>query len=275
MYKPYLLTLNYFMRFFPFRFAATACAVVLMFFTCTAFAGVPVKNYYQLKIYHYKSQSQEDKIEHYLQQAYVPAMHRAGIKNVGVFKPVTQQDTNRMIYVFTSFTSLESLAGSANKIQADAKYLADGKEYIDADYKEAPYTRLETIVLQAFPGMPSTAVPNLTANKTDRVYELRSYESATEKYNINKVKMFNTGNEINIFKNLGFNAVFYGEVIAGSRMPNLMYMTTFNSKEDRDKHWDAFGSAPAWKALTSQAQYANNVSHADIIFLHPVVYSDF
>ena len=251
------------------------CACLLVAAASTAFAKAPAKNYYQLKIYHYKTQEQENKIEHYLQQAYIPALHRAGVKSVGVFKPVTQQDTAKLIYVFTPFSSLDKLAGINEKLQEDAQYLTDGKDYIDADYKDAPYSRIETIVLQAFPGMPAPAVPNLTAAKADRVYELRSYESATEKYNFNKVRMFNVGDEIGLFKRLGFNAVFYSEVIAGSHMPNLMYMTTFNSKEDRDKHWEAFSNDTQWKTLTAKAEFKNNVSHADIIFLHPAEYSDF
>jgi len=257
------------------RLVYCACLLVLVAASSTAFAKAPARNYYQLKIYHYKMQMQESKIEHYLQQAYIPALHRAGVKGVGVFKPVTQQDTAKLIYVFTPFSSLDKLAGINEKLQEDTQYLTDGKDYIDADYKDAPYTRMETIVLQAFPGMPAPAVPNLTAAKADRVYELRSYESATEKYNFNKVRMFNVGDEIGLFKRLGFNAVFYSEVIAGSHMPNLMYMTTFNSKEDRDKHWEAFGNDAQWKTLTAKAEFKNNVSHADIIFLHPAEYSDF
>jgi hypothetical protein len=264
------------MKVSSFRIALSCCLFILaLVYNTTTFASAIAPNYYQIKIYHFKTQAQEDKIEQYLQQAYVPAIHRAGIKNVGVFKPVVQQDTNRMIYVFTPFSSLEKLSGNANKLQADSKYLADGKEYIDADYKDAPYTRIETIILEAFPGMPTTSVPNLTANKSERVYELRSYESATEKNNINKVKMFNIGDEINLFKRLGFNAVFYGEVIAGNHMPNLMYMTTFNNKEDRDKHWEAFNNDAYWKELVAKPEYQHNVSHADIIFIRPVAYSDF
>lgn len=259
-----------------FRFALCSCLFVLsLFASVAAFAKSPARNYYQIKIYHYKTQVQEEKIEHYLQNALMPALHRAGVKAVGVFKPVAQQDTSRVIYVFTPFTSLEKLSANERELQADAKFLADGSDYINADYKDIPYTRIETIVLEAFPGMPGTAVPQLTASKNERVYELRSYESPTEKYNVNKVKMFNTGDEISIFKNLGFNAVFYAEVIAGSHMPNLMYMTTFNSKEDRDKHWDAFNNDPLWKALVKKAEYQHNVSHADIIFLRPATYSDF
>ena len=251
------------------------CLSIFLMSSLNAVAKAPAREYYQLKIYHYKTQEQESRIEQYLQQAYVPAIHRAGIKYVGVFKPVTQQDSDRRIYVFTPFSSLNKLAGIEQTLQADTKYLADGSDYIDADYKNAPYNRIETIILQAFPGMPTTAVPNLTAPKAERVYELRSYESPTEKYNVNKVQMFNVGDEIGLFKRLNFNAVFYSEVISGSHMPNLMYMTTFNSKADRDKHWDTFGNDAQWKTLTAKDEYKNNVSHADIMFLHPTEYSDF
>lgn len=251
------------------------CLSIFLISSLNAVAKAPAREYYQLKIYHYKTQEQETRLDQYLQQAYVPAVHRAGIKYVGIFKPVTQQDSDRKIYVFTPFSSLNKLAEIEQTLQTDTKYLADGKDYIDADYKNAPYNRIESIILQAFPGMPSTAVPNLTAPKAERVYELRSYESPTEKYNANKVRMFNVGDEIGLFKRLNFNAVFYSEVISGSHMPNLMYMTTFNSKADRDKHWDAFGSDAQWKTLTAMDEYKNNVSHADITFLHPTEYSDF
>jgi hypothetical protein len=238
-------------------------------------ANAAKRYYYQLKIYHYKTQAQEGRIDRYLEQAYVPAMHRIGIQNVGVFKPVKQDTADMRIYVFTPFASLDKLVGIDKKLQGDTKYLTDGEDYINADFKDVPYNRIETLVLQAFPGMPVPAVPNLTGNKADRVYELRSYESATEKYNFNKVRMFNDGDEVGLFKRLGFNAVFYSEVIAGSHMPNLMYMTTFNNKEDRDKHWDTFNNDPYWKTLSGKAEYQHNVSRADILFLYPVAYSDF
>jgi hypothetical protein len=259
-----------------FKFICFCVSIILIAaLSASASANASAKEYYQLKIYHYKSQYQEIRLEQYLQQAYIPAMHRAGIKYVGVFKPVTQQDSDRKIYVLTPFSSLDRLAGIEQHLQADTKYLADGKDYIDADYKNAPYNRIESIILQAFPGMPSIEVPAaLTAVKADRVYELRSYESPTEKYNFSKVRMFNVGDEIGLFKRLNFNAVFYAEVISGSHMPNLMYMTTFNSRADRDKHWTAFGNDPQWKTLTATDEYKNNVSHADIIFLHPTDYSD-
>ena len=87
--------------------------------------------------------------------------------------------------------------------------------------------------------------------------------------------MFNAGGEIKLFDRLGFNAVFYAEVISGSKMPNLMYMTTFSDMSSRDTLWKAFFAAPEWEALKAMPKYENNVSHADIIFLFPTEYSDY
>ncbi|WP_217452261.1 NIPSNAP family protein [Mucilaginibacter humi] len=118
-------------------------------------------------------------------------------------------------------------------------------------------------------------MPNLTAKKADRIYELRSYESATEKYNASKVKMFNVGDEIGIFKGYNFNAIFYAEVIAGSHMPNLMYMTTFNGLQDNKDKWKLFFADERFKALGKMAEYQKNVSKAESLFLYPADYSDY
>lgn len=248
---------------------------VLLFFVCNSSAKAADGYYYQLKIYHLKTQAQESRLDNYLQNAYLPALHKLGIKNIGVFKPVEADTSGKKIYVLIPYKTWEQIKKTDQQLAADRQYLADGKDYIDAAHNEAPYTRMETILLSAFPKMLFPDVPQLTANKVDRVYELRSYESATEKYNVNKVKMFNDGNEVALFKRLGFNAVFYAEVLAGSHMPNLMYMTTFNSKADRDKHWDTFSNDPEWKTLVAKKEYQNNVSKAEIMFLHPTAYSDF
>jgi hypothetical protein len=252
-----------------FAFALLACICI------SSSASAAEGYYYQLKIYHIKTQAQADRVDNYLQNAYLPALHRTGIKNVGVFKPVEADTSGKRIYVLIPYKTWEQIKKTDQQLAADQQYLTDGKDYIDAAHNEAPYTRMETILLSAFPKMLSPDVPQLTANKVDRVYELRSYESATEKYNVNKVKMFNDGNEVALFKRLGFNAVFYAEVLAGSHMPNLMYMTTFNNKADRDKHWDTFSNDPEWKTLVAKKEFQNNVSKADILFLHPTAYSDF
>ncbi|MEI7587606.1 NIPSNAP family protein [Runella sp.] len=117
-------------------------------------------------------------------------------------------------------------------------------------------------------------LPKLNGPKNERIYELRSYESYTEKIYQNKVKMFNAGGEVKLFSRLGFNAVFYGDVISGSHMPNLMYMTTFENKASRDAHWKAFVDSEAWKKLIADPQYMNNVSKNTSYFLYPAEFSD-
>lgn len=238
------------------------------------YAASPPRQYFELKVYHVKTEQQQQTVEQFLQTAYLPALHRAGIATVGVFRPIEDTGTDKRIYVLIPFHSLEQFAGLPAILHKDVRFQQEGNAYLEASPKDPPYERIETILLRAFPGMPQLQVPDLKAPKNERVYELRSYESATEKMNLQKVKMFNEGGEIKLFKRLNFHAAFYSEVISGSRMPNLMYMTTFENRQERDAHWKAFGSDPEWKKLSALPEYQNTVSHIDDNFLRPTDYSD-
>ena len=240
----------------------------------TAFGFDVKRDFYELKIYHLKTAAQAQRVDQYLRDAYIPAMHRAGIKKVGVFKPVVDSVAEQLIYVFTPFTSLEQFEKVQAKLDKDNQYLQTGKDYIDAVYTDPPYTRIESIILKAFEGMPSFSTPKFSTPPSERVYELRSYEGHTEKIYRNKVQMFNKGDEVGLFNRLGFNAVFYGEVLVGSKMPNLMYMTTFENRASRDAHWKAFSADDQWKKLSAMPEYKNNVSKNTIVFLKPTEYSE-
>ena len=227
--------------------------------------------YYQIKIYHLKTPAQEAVVDAYLKNAFIPGAHRAGIQNVGVFKPVAKDTLEQLVYVFIPFKKMDDFLKLNETLAKDAQYLEAGSAYLNAAYNEAPYTRIESILLKAFSAMPGYAVPNLSLPKSERVYELRSYEAATENLSANKIGMFNDY-EVAIFTKLNFNAVFYGQVISGSKMPNLMYMTSFNNKADRDKHWAAFGDD--YKKISGLPQYQHNVSKNVTLFLYPADYSD-
>jgi hypothetical protein len=214
-------------------------------------------------------------VERYLQGALLPALHKAGMKTVGVFKWLGNDTAAvKKLYVLIPYKSLEQLEKTKGKLQKDRTLEAAGAEYLNVAYNQPAYLRYETILLNAFEYMPQLSTPQLRGPRADRVYELRSYEGSSEKIWRNKVQMFNEGGEIALFKRLGFNAVFYGEVVAGSRMPNLMYMTTFENRAARDEHWKTFGSDPEWKRLSGLPEYKNNVSKIDIFFLAPTGYSD-
>ncbi|MGB5435283.1 MAG: NIPSNAP family protein [Maribacter sp.] len=234
------------------------------------------REYYQLKTYTLANASQEALMDSYLKDAYLPALKRIGIDHVGVFKihPDAYRLSN-MIFVLIPFSTLDEFQSIDIRLANDKTYNQAGKDYIQASYDQPPYQRLNTVFMTAFEDMPKLHPCKVTGPREERIYELRSYESPTEAIFNNKVDMFNAGGEVALFDALGFNAVFYAEVIAGDKMPNLMYMTTFANKKSRDAHWKAFGDAPEWKALSSMPKYQNNVSHIDQYFLYPTAYSDY
>lgn len=238
--------------------------------------GQKTREFYQLTVYHFNSSAQENTIDTYLKDAYMPALRKKGIKNIGVFKPITNDTAvDKRIYVLLPLKTIHQIVDISDQLSKDKQFLEVGKLYIDAEYKTPPYVRMENILLRAFPLAPVMNVPKLTGPKNERIYELRSYEGPTEKYYMNKVEMFNKGGEIALFKRLNFNGIFYGEVIAGSRMPNLMYMTSFENREDRDTHWKTFGADPEWKKISAMPEYQNNVSRNETILMHAADYSDY
>lgn len=172
------------------------------------------------------------------------------------------------------FNSLNEAVNLDTQLGNDKDYQQAGNNFLGAAYDKPPFSRYETILIKSFEKMPVVKASGVTGPKKDRVYELRSYEGPTDNLYHNKVQMFNKGDEVGIFNRLGFNAVFYGEVLFGCKMPNLMYMTSFENKQSREEHWKAFGSDPAWKQLSALPEYQHNVSKAEITFLTPEEFSE-
>ncbi len=231
--------------------------------------------FYQVTVYHFTSGEQERQIDGYLKDAYLPALHRLGNSNIGVFKPLANDTAaDKLIYVIIPFKKADQLFSLSDRLQKDATFTA-ATQYFDTSYRNPPFTRIQNMVLKAFALAPTMKLPKLSGPRAERIYELRSYESATERFYRNKVHMFNEGGEIDIFSRLGFNPVFYAEVIAGSRMPNLMYMTSFENKAARDAHWKSFSTDEQWKKLSAMPNYQHNVSKSEIKFLRSADYSDY
>lgn len=252
------------------------CLLVIVVFVFL----IPSKSFgndiYAISVYHFKDAQQEISIDTYLQTALLPALHRAQKINIGVFKPIDNDTaSDKKIYLIIPYKSFDEIIAIQRLLALDMVYNEAGKQYLTSSYQNPAYTRMETILLNAFDKAPYMNRPHLSGDKKEHIYELRSYESATENYHASKVKMFNAGGETNIFSRLHFNAVFYGDVIAGSHMPNLMYLTCFANREDRDAHWKSFTDDEEVKKLFTRDEYKNNVSKADIILMHATSYSDY
>lgn len=248
---------------------------VIFVFALTQFVTAATRDFYQIQVYRLSGKAQEARVENYLEKAYLPALHRAGIKTVGVFKPIASDTTvKNLIIVWLPLTSLDQIDKLQVTLAKDAEYQTAGSDFLNAPFDNVPCLRRESVLLKAFPGAPAFYIPKHKTKPSERIYELRSYEGPTENLFRQKVKMFNKGGEIKLFKSLEFNAIFYAEVLSGSTMPNLMYLTTFADMTAHNAHWDAFRNHPDWKKLSAIPEYQHTVSNSVIMLLYPTDYSD-
>jgi len=258
------------------RFALSSILITFFVIAFSVSIIAASRDYYQIQVFRLTGKTQEEKVDNFLKSAYLPALHRAGIQKVGVFKPIESDTTSgKRVYIWIPFTSPDHLAKIQDVLAKDQVYQAKGIDFLGAPFDQRPFIRKESILLKAFPDAPNYFIPKHKTTPAERIYELRSYEGPTENLFRQKVKMFNEGGEIKLFKSLDFNAVFYAEVISGSTMPNLMYLTTFADMPTHDARWNAFRAHPDWKTLSALPEYQNTVSKSVKILLHPTDYSDF
>lgn len=256
----------------------TKTVIIQSVIVCLILIGInaSAQDYYQLKVYNFSEGTQEKRVDQYLENAYLPALHRAGIKDVGVFKPIESDETaGKKVFVLIPLKNLNQLNELDITLGKDKKYLAAGENFLNAPWDNPPYERMESTVMRAFSEMQQYAVPKHSTPPAERIYELRSYEGPTEAKYRKKVEMFNKGGEVELFQKLEFQPVFFAEVLSGSAMPNLVYMTTFSDMKSHDEHWDAFRNHPEWKKLSGMEEYKHTVSHSDKYLLYPTNYSDF
>jgi hypothetical protein len=256
---------------FP-RFVLLAATLLLSALSCFAMPPKKDRQFYEMRVYRFKNETQKALTEDYLRSAALPALNRAGIAPVGVFGEADQKDGLKL-YVLIPYRSLEQMDALTDKLAADATYQQAAAPYLNAPSNEPAYDRIESSLLHAFPHWPTLKAPTTSAPKSARVYEYRIYLSATEKTGLKKIEMFDTGGEIGIFERLGFNPMFFSQVIVGGKLPCLAYMTTFDNRESRDAHWKAFGSDPEWKRISGLPEYQNVMTTAETHFLTPTEYS--
>lgn len=230
--------------------------------------------YLAVTVYEMGDASGAERTDRYLSDAMLPALKRNGIREAGVFQPWGDDTAAvKKVFLIHEVSDLYAVSRLQRMEETDTAYRRAAADFLSV--RPAPFLRRQTMLVETWAGAPLLTAPRAVDARAERVYELRSYEGPNDERYDNKVAMFEAGGEIALFDRLGFGAVFYGTVIAGPRMPNLMYMTTFDNRAARDEHWKSFSNAPEWKALSSDPQYKDNVSRIDIWLLRAKPYSDF
>lgn len=230
---------------------------------------------YMVRIYHCQTMEQVAAVESYAGNILRPYLHKQGISHIGIFMPI-QNDTlqDKKLMVWIPLRSLEQMTKLESAFEAIDPWGKDPLIQLNGEQEKPPYQRIEISLSRAFRFMTRYDAATSFKRSPENIYEYRSYESSTEALHLNKVQMFNEGGEIPLFKRLDFNALFYARVIAGARMPNLIYMTRFEDMNARTAHWKAFGEDPAWKQMVADPKYKGNVSRNETILMKASPLSD-
>lgn len=219
---------------------------------------------------HNTPESQTPRVTEYLQNGLAPALSRAGAKLAGAFSTTIGPEAPTLM-TLTQFPSLGAMQEALSKLKADAEHTHSLEKL--GQGQGLPFVRVESSLLRSFDAMPQPAVGG--ASGKQRIFELRTYESQSFATLARKVQMFN-GGEVQIFERLGFRPVFFGETIVGPKQPNLMYMLSYDDLAAHDRLWQAFGSDPEWKKLSTQAGFsdAEIVANISNMILSPLSFSE-
>lgn len=216
------------------------------------------KQFYELREYQVAEEVDPELLDAYLSEALLPALNRQEIKPVGLFK--TDNSTKESSrFVLMPLKNAGQVASIPAGLSKDATYAEAAKPYLEIDPKTPILSRVRSELLVAFDVMPNLSVPKICKEKQERIFELRTYESATELRGELKVEMFNSG-EVPIFLDCGIQPIFFGQALVGEKMPNLTYMTVYPDQATKDKAWSRFREHPDWKVLSKKERYAKTVS---------------
>ncbi len=228
------------------------------------------REFYQLRRYHMQTGPQTKLTESYFSDALIPALGRMGMGPVGAFRLDIGPETPTFLLLIPA-SSADALATIDLHLAQDATFLTAAEPFWNAPATAPAFLRVESSMLAAFEGWPRLVPPASAAIKGSRIFQLRTYESASYQDHVRKIEMFHKG-EIDLFKNAGFHPVFFGDTLIGPVMPNLTYMLSFTDMEQLTAQWKIFVADPGWKKLSTSPRYsyAEIVSNISNLILSPL-----
>lgn len=249
-------------------FLATSPALAAMPLVAAP-SGPHNQQYFELITYHTQVGIRKSLVEEFYRDVAIPAYGRLGIGPIGVFAPRfgPNQPT---VYVLVPHVSLEQAVTINHMLISDDVFVQDGADFLDAGLANPAYVRQTRQLMLAFKDMPTVETP---VSGADRLFELRIYESHSQKAGQKKIHMFNEGGEIALFRKIGLHPVFFGETLFGPQMPNLTYMLGFENMAERDDAWQRFIDDPEWHEMRDRPMYADTVSTITDFILTPAPFS--
>lgn len=247
--------------------------------TCKTEAVVetaPQKEYYEWR-YYTVNEGCEAQMDKYIADVLIPAYERQGVKT-GAFEiaidslPAEKKalydgkPTQRiLLFVYSDLAKYQCVKKS---LWEDAQFRSEAQPFFDASAPNPPYSNLESYICEAFDNFPAMEQPAAG----ERFFELRTYWSPNEEANKRKVEMFNN-DEMTVFEQSGIHDLCYGEVLAGPRMPALIYLTSYRDLVHRAEGWGNFGKNDLWQEIKSLPKYKNTATNNKVEWVVSMPYS--
>lgn len=247
--------------------------VGLAFLSGSRVQAETAKQVLELRTMHFASAEKQASYEQFLKDVAIPALNRAGVQPVGVFKMLKADNPDLKLeadstdlFLLLPYADVNAVWSLPGALDADKSYQEAGQTILRAAKNDPAFARYESTLLLSFDAVPKVEVP--TQAET-RILQLRIYESHNEDRALRKIEMFNIGGEIPLFREVGMTPVFFGQAIAGDKLPNLTYMLSFKDDEARKTAWDKFQKHPSWIKMKDDPQYKDTVSNITNLFLRP------
>ncbi|MDR1097036.1 MAG: NIPSNAP family protein [Tannerella sp.] len=205
-------------------------------------------------------------LDSFLKDVLIPACNRKNIK-AGAFR-LYKDGEKEQRHVLFIYPDIEAFLMMKKTIWEDAVFRRESDAFYRLTASDPVYSNFESYLSEAFDKIPAHRLPDPSRT----LFEIRIYHSPNEEANLRKVRMFNK-EEIDLFDKVAINSVLYGNILAGPRMPALLYLTWYHDEETRSEAWKKFVSHPEWKRMSSLPEYANTATNNQSIFLSPMPYS--
>ncbi len=207
-------------------------------------------------------------LDQFFKETLIPAYNRYHI-TVGAFTSYKKEE-KELRYLLFVYPDLDTYRKTKQAIWNDPSFLKKSAPFFSETAPQPVYSEYETYLCEAIDKVPQMRTPD----KSRGLFEFRLYHSPNEDANLRKIKMFNL-EEIDLFDKVGINSVCYGEILAGSHMPALIYLTCYKDETTRNDAWNAFKVHPDWDRMKNAPEYKNTATNNQIKLLSPMPFSQF
>jgi hypothetical protein len=229
----------------------------------------------ELRRYRLRNGAMAARFAAYAKDALVPALGRAGLSPIGAWTVAVGPDSPT-VHLLVPHPGAESVVTLAARLDGDGEYRKAAASFLALPATDPPFVCCDSSLHAAVPTLPAVEKPAGAAAGPDRVFELRTYRSASEPDSRRKIEMFETGGEIAIFRRVGLQPVFLARDLVGEGLPSLTYMLVFADAVAREKIWATFRDDPEWLKLRALPRYTEGgdiVSVISSVLLRPTDYS--